>query len=66
MVLDIDVLNSSVKLVVLCKCNSSLIIPIDYRCPEARIVRVDLLEKALKPNCFLCGVRLPDILGFTS
>jgi hypothetical protein len=65
-VLNINMLNSSVELIVLCKYNSPLIISVDNYSPQARVSRVDLSEEPLKPDCFLSSVRLTNILGFVS
>jgi hypothetical protein len=64
MVLNIDIFDSSVELIVLCECNSPLIIPVDNRGPQARVSRVNLLEEPLKPDYFLSSIRLPNILSF--
>ena len=61
--LDIDMLNSSVELIILCKYNSPLIIPVDNRGLQARVSRVDLLEEPLKPDRFLSSVRLTDVFS---
>jgi hypothetical protein len=49
-ILDINILNSFIKLIVFSKGNSFLIIFINNYSAETRITRVDLLKKTLKLN----------------
>ena len=62
--LDIDVLDSSVELIVLCKYNGPLIVSIDNRGSQTGISRVDLLEEPLEPDSFLGSVRLTNVFRF--
>jgi hypothetical protein len=64
-VLDIDVLDSSVELIIFGKRNGPLIVSVDNCSTKAGISRVNLLEEPLEPDSFLGSVRLTNIFRFT-
>ena len=64
-VLDLNAFGACMKLGILRQCHSALFVTIDHHCLDDLIARVELIQKTTQSHCFLCGLRLIDIFGFT-